>query len=106
MDPFISTIRQGHYPKLVNVDSDSDIRFYETSNSDTAIEIWSDRGSKCRTRLRKSSLICLTLFTDDFFGCNFRIDHECQQLIQLAIHLTVFTHTYSQSSSAHFGTKL
>ena len=82
------------------------MRFYETPASDTTIEIWSDRGSEYRTRFRKNSLVRSILLTDDFFGCNFRIDHECQQLIQLAIHLTVFTHTYSQSSLAHLGTKL
>ena len=53
-----------------------------------------------RTRVRT------TLITDDFFGYNFRIDHECQQLIQLAILWTVFTRTYSQSSLAHLCTKL
>ena len=59
-----------------------------------------------RTRVRTSLLGRTTLITDDFFGYNFRIDHECQQLIQLAILWTVFTHTYSQSSLAHLGTKL
>ena len=47
-----------------------------------------------------------TLDIVDFFGSNFRINHECQQLIQLAILWTVFTHTYSQSSLAHLGTKI
>ena len=56
MDPFISTrsLSEISDSPMVNVDSDSDIRFYETPDTDTAIEIWSDRGSEYRTRFRKT----------------------------------------------------